>query len=59
MYSPKINKHLIPYLYRIRKEQGIPMTKLVNGIIESYLKTNQKENNRNVIRKEQAESKAL
>jgi EAL domain-containing protein (putative c-di-GMP-specific phosphodiesterase class I) len=59
MYSPRIKKDLIPYLYRIKKEQGIPMTKLVNEIIESYLTNIKKEeDSRNVI-KEQASSKAF
>ena len=37
MYSPKINEELIPRLYRIAKKEGIPMTKLVDGIIREAL----------------------
>ena len=33
MYSPKIDETLIPHLYRWRQELGIPMTRLVNGIL--------------------------
>jgi len=39
MYSLRIREELIPYLYRLRKERGIPMTRLVNEIIEDYLRT--------------------
>jgi len=34
-YSPKIKEDYIPVLYRIAKEQKIPMTKLVNRMIEN------------------------
>jgi len=37
MYSPKIKDALIPLLYQLSKEQGIPMTQLVNNIIQDYL----------------------
>jgi hypothetical protein len=37
MYSPKIKEEFIPILYRISASRGIPMTKLVNQIIEDYL----------------------
>ncbi|MBC8181498.1 hypothetical protein H8E88_10285 [candidate division KSB1 bacterium] len=37
MYSPKISAKLIPILYRIAKEKRVPMTTLVDSIIESYL----------------------
>jgi hypothetical protein len=33
MYSPKIREDLIPLLYKIAKEQEIPMTELVDRII--------------------------
>jgi len=33
MYSPKISEDLIPVLYREAKQQGVPMTKLVDVII--------------------------
>ena len=34
MYQPKIRDDLIPHLYRLAKALNIPMTKLVNHIIE-------------------------
>lgn len=37
MYSPKIDEALIPTLYRMAKEKQIPMTRLVNGIIQSAI----------------------
>ena len=37
MYSPKISEKLIPILYRIAKEKRVPMTTLVESIIDSYL----------------------
>ncbi len=37
MYSPKIREDLIPYLYRLARHQGIPMTRLVNGYIEQLI----------------------
>ena len=37
MYSPKISEKLIPILYRIAKEKRVPMTTLVDSIIDSYL----------------------
>ena len=40
MYSPKINEDYIPFLYRKAKSQQIPMTRLVNQIIEEYLMQN-------------------
>jgi len=43
MYSPKISEKLIPYLYRKAKEKKIPMTAIVNGIIQKSIK----EENRN------------
>jgi hypothetical protein len=43
MYSPKINEELIPRLYRLRKLKKIPMTRLVNGILESALLELEKE----------------
>jgi len=38
MYSPKIKEDLVPVLYQIAKINKIPMTRLVNEIIEKYLK---------------------
>ena len=40
MYSPKIDEDYIPFLYRKAKSQQIPMTRLVNQIIEEYLMQN-------------------
>ena len=37
MYSPKIREDLIPNLYRIAKEQSMPMTRLVSDVLESYI----------------------
>jgi hypothetical protein len=37
MYSPKIDEELIPRLYRLRKLKRVPMTRLVNGILEKAL----------------------
>jgi len=38
MYSPKINSSLIGTLYHWGKKQGLPMTTLVNRIIEKEIK---------------------
>jgi hypothetical protein len=43
MYSPKIDEELIPRLYRLRKLKKIPMTRLVNGILENALQELEKE----------------
>ncbi len=40
MYSPKIKEEYIPILFRLSNVQRIPMTKLVNRIINDYLKKN-------------------
>jgi DNA-directed RNA polymerase subunit RPC12/RpoP len=37
MYSPRINEKHIPVLYRRAKDKGIPMTRLVNEILEDNL----------------------
>jgi hypothetical protein len=37
MYSPKIDEDLIPKLYRLALIRNLPMTKLVNRILASYL----------------------
>ena len=37
MYSPKIDEGLIPVLYRLAKERKIPMTRLVNEILQREL----------------------
>jgi hypothetical protein len=33
MYSPKIKDYLIPFLYRIARHEGKPMTRLVDEIL--------------------------
>ena len=43
MYSPKIDEELIPRLYRLRKLRKIPMTRLVNGILENALRELEKQ----------------
>ena len=43
MYTPKIDEELIPRLYRLRKLKRIPMTRLVNGILENALLELEKE----------------
>ena len=37
MYSPKISEDLIPRIYRVAKEQKIPMTRWVNRVVEGAL----------------------
>ena len=37
MYSPKIQEDLIPVLYKLAKEQGKPMTKVVDEILRKEL----------------------
>jgi len=37
MYSPKINKEYIPFLYRLASVKKIPMTKLVDQIVKEFL----------------------
>ena len=37
MYSPRINEELIPALFKTARLRKIPMTKLVNHIIKTYL----------------------
>jgi hypothetical protein len=39
MYSPKIKEELIPILYKIAKEQGKPMTEIVNEAVKEYIKS--------------------
>jgi hypothetical protein len=43
MYSPKIDEELIPRLYRLRKLKKMPMTRLVNGILENAISELEKE----------------
>jgi hypothetical protein len=37
MYSPKINEKHIPYLYLLARHLRMPMTKLVNQILEPVI----------------------
>ena len=37
MYSPKIAEDLIPVLYHTAKQQGVPMTTLVNRLLTEAL----------------------
>ncbi len=37
MYSPKIDKELIPRIYRLGKLKKMPMTRLVNEILQRRL----------------------
>jgi len=36
-YTPKIREDLIHILHHLAKRKGIPMTRLVNEIIENYI----------------------
>lgn len=38
MYSPKIREDLIPYLYRLSRHLGQPMTKTVNQFIDEAIR---------------------
>jgi flagellar motor switch protein FliG len=37
MYSPKIKDELIPILYKMAKQEGIPMTKLVDEMLRAEI----------------------
>lgn len=37
MYSPKIREDLIPILYQLAKQQGKPMTEVVDEILREKL----------------------
>jgi len=37
MYSPKISEELVPQLYRLAKAWKVPMTALVNELLEKAL----------------------
>ncbi len=37
MYSPKIDEELIPKIYRLGKLKKMPMTRLVNEILQRQL----------------------
>lgn len=36
-YTPKIREDLIPILYCLAKRKKIPMTRLINEIVENYI----------------------
>ena len=40
MYSPKISEELIPVIFRVALAKKMPMTKLVNRILQEYLEKN-------------------
>jgi len=44
MYSPKIAEGLVKQLYPMAKEKGVPMTKLVNEIIQDAIAQKKKSN---------------
>ena len=37
MYSPKIREDLVPYLYRLSRHLGQPMTRTVNAFLEQAI----------------------
>lgn len=37
MYSPRISEELIPKIYKVAKAKGVPMTKLVDEILDDAL----------------------
>lgn len=37
MYSPKIREDLIPYVYRLARHLGKPMTYIVNYVLEAVI----------------------
>jgi hypothetical protein len=43
MYSPKIKEALIPRLYAEAKRRGVPMTTVVNSMMETWLKDMEQE----------------
>ncbi len=47
MYSPKIDEELIPRIYRLGKLKKIPMTRLVNEILQRRLSEMEEEDRRN------------
>ena len=45
MYSPKIPPLLVRKLYQLKQRRKLPMTHLVKGAVEEYLKRFEKNNN--------------
>jgi hypothetical protein len=37
MYSPKVREKYVPVLYRMGQRRGVPMTRLVEEALDSYL----------------------
>ena len=54
MYSPKIKDDLIPGLYKLAKDKGLPMTKVVDKILRDALNGNGL--NKNKARKNEVKS---
>ncbi len=47
MYSPKIDEELIPRIYQLGKLKKMPMTRLVNEILQRRLSEMEEQNRRN------------
>ncbi len=47
MYSPKIDAQLIPLLYRMAKSRDMPMTILVNHVLNRFIKREKSNNHIN------------
>ena len=37
MYSPKVREKYVPVLYRMGQRRGVPMTRLIEEALDSYL----------------------
>ena len=37
MYSPKVREKYVPVLYRMGRRRGVPMTRLIEEALDSYL----------------------
>ena len=37
MYSPKVRDKFVPVLYRLGRQRGVPMTRLVEDALAEYL----------------------
>jgi len=57
MYSPRIKPELIQKLYKLAKVHKIPMTRLVDKIIEDYFKRNPLKRKEEIVISETAVSK--
>lgn len=38
VYTPALNKHLVEKLYHLAAAKGVPMTKLLNELVEEALR---------------------